>query len=400
MRWDGLLVVTLGIAAGLLTFHNASRMSPLVFSTRAQDLLFDADTADYVSMMTVREGPHGETKVHPLLTLFIYPPVKILRSVLDLEPTQAIRVTLALVAALWAGTLFGVLRLIGCREPDSAIFTLLGVVSAAAQFWFAVPETGSYGSLSILAAVGVMALAQRWKISELGYAAVSAFTLSTTVTNWMAGIFLSFINLPRRRALKLTAIAFGIVVALAGLQEAIFPRADFFLQNPKKGAFLFHPRSGGPVKIVPAFIFHTMIMPAIENTPKNGALRLTTQQLAPGSGSPWGRAAVWFWGALLGVGAWWAVSNARSSKLVQLVGFTLLGQLVLHLVFGKETFLQALHFLPLLIVLAAFGTFTRARPGVLLFAAALTVCAFINNQLIFEQAATQVDRYEELIGPG
>jgi len=395
-RGDIALILILGVAAALSTSHNAGRISPLVFGTRYLDLWFDADTTDYVRMMISLQGPQSETKVHPLLSLMIYPPVKIFRMVFGLAQIQAIRLMLALVAAVWAGEMFVVLRLMGCRRPDAALFTLLGMASAASVFWFTVPETGALGSLTILAALGVMALSQYRKVSPIWYAATSALTLSATVTNWMAGIFLTIANFPWRRASQLTGIAFCMVLVLSCVQKAIFPSAHFFWENPQKGRFIFNQRAGGPQKILPSFVFHTMVMPAIQNVPKEGsALRLRTQSSPPGSASMWGRVAVWLWAGLLGMGVGWTLSSGRRSRLIQFVWLTLLGQLLVHLVFGIETFLQSLHFLPLLIVIAAFGALTRFRPLALIAASALAVCAFMNNQLVFEQATAQIDRFEQ-----
>jgi hypothetical protein len=49
----------------------------------------------------------------------------------------------------------------------------------------------------------------------------------------------------------------------------------------------------------------------------------------------------------------------------------LAGQFALHAVYGIETFLYALHFQPLLVLLVAYGTRTRLRP--LLLAACLVL---------------------------
>jgi hypothetical protein len=394
-RFDAVLGAALGAAASLMTFHHAERLSPLLFDTRFIDLWFDADTAVYVDLMIARQGEHGATNVHPLLSLMLYPPVKLLRAALSLPTLQAIRAMLALVAALWAGAMFAVLRLMGCRRADAVVFALLALVSAAAMCWLAVPESGAMGSLSILSAVGVLALSQRRPVSPFWYALTSAFTLGTTVTNWLAGIAISALAFPRRRALQITIAAFCLVVILAAVQKAIFPTAHWFPGNPEKARFLLHPRAGGPETILKSFMFHTMAMPAIVNAPeKPPQPQLITQRSAPGSGSMWGRLAVWLWAALLGIGLW-AAARGRRAKTVQGVGLILLGQLSLHLVFGMETFLHALHFLPLLILLAAFGARTRARPLVLVLGAALIACAFINNARIFEQAAAEIARFEQ-----
>ena len=68
------------------------------------------------------------------------------------------------------------------------------------------------------------------------------------------------------------------------------------------------------------------------------------------------------------------------------MGITLVGQLTLHILYGGETFLHSLHFLPFLIVLAALSTLTRARLVALLLAGTLVLSAGVNNGLQFRQA--------------
>ena len=69
---------------------------------------------------------------------------------------------------------------------------------------------------------------------------------------------------------------------------------------------------------------------------------------------------------------------------------TLLGQLVLHMLFGWETFLFSIHFVPLLVVVAALSTLTRARVVALSLAGAVTVFAGINNFIQFGKATAFV----------
>jgi hypothetical protein len=91
---------------------------------------------------------------------------------------------------------------------------------------------------------------------------------------------------------------------------------------------------------------------------------------------------------LLAIGIWalFRVAPHRPARVV--LGLTLLCQLGLHMVYGKETFLYSLHFAPLLVILAALGTQTPARPLVLLLAGGLVVVAAANNYSQFTKAAS------------
>jgi hypothetical protein len=115
---------------------------------------------------------------------------------------------------------------------------------------------------------------------------------------------------------------------------------------------------------------------------------MITQESSPGSGSQWGTIAVGLWVLLVAIGIWaiFRISPHRPARVV--LGLTLLCQLALHMVYGNEIFLYSLHFGPLLVILAALGTHTPARPLVLLLAGGLVVVAAANNYSQFTKAAS------------
>jgi hypothetical protein len=150
--------------------------------------------------------------------------------------------------------------------------------------------------------------------------------------------------------------------------------------------------SGGPLNIAKSFLFHTMIMPAIQERQK---VRLRDNTLIPimvtqtsrvGSGTLYGAAAAGVWFAIFGLGFWGFISSRDNRQLKLVLAITLLGQFMLHLLYGQETFLYSLHFVPLLVVLAAFSTMTRARLLALTLTGILVVLAVINNFQQFDKA--------------
>jgi hypothetical protein len=85
-------------------------------------------------------------------------------------------------------------------------------------------------------------------------------------------------------------------------------------------------------------------------------------------------------------GIWGFVVGRENLRLRFVIGVVLGGQLVLHLLYGEETFLYSLHFAPLLILVAAFGTTTSARAVVLVLVAGLIVSVGVNNVTRFSEA--------------
>ena len=85
--------------------------------------------------------------------------------------------------------------------------------------------------------------------------------------------------------------------------------------------------------------------------------------------------------------------GALSRDLRLVVSCAVLGQWVLHLIYGQEVFLYVLHWLPLLIVVVACGTLTTMRPVVLACASLLLLTAGVNNVQQFRQAVAYVNQY-------
>ena len=389
---DFLLVIILAIVAGLASYGCAQFISPILFENPSWDVWFESDLPRSFANMIVRWSNHYRTSVHPLFSLIAFPPTYILHQ-LGLEAVTAVRIVIALVASLWISTLFILLRLIGCRPLDTTLFSLLGIISAAAIFWFAVPETYSFGSLSILIVLVVAAIGEYRRLSPWWYLLVSAGSLSITTTNWMAGLLATFANNRWKQALQIIINAFCLVVGLWFVQYLIFPTSEFFLKIQGEKNYVFNEGAVSPFNVVQSFISHTMVMPAIEIIDKTArpgfatpGIQMVTQPSLPGSASLWGQIAVVLWTGLLGLGVWGLLSLRQYPKLRLVLSLTILGQLVLHLLYGEETFLYSLHFAPLLVILAAMSTLTRVRLLALGLVVLLLVCAGINNGLEFNRA--------------
>jgi hypothetical protein len=395
---DAVIVVVLAATAGFVSYWSAQLIDPALY--HVYDQWFESDTKRVVQNMTDRWSNHYRTRVHPLFSLVAFPPVYALREITGTQPITAVKIVIAVVASLWVGTLFAVLRLIGCRQFDTVLFCVLAMASASAIFWFAVPDTYPFGSLSILLAFSVVALAQHRTLSHWWYVGVSAATLSFTLTNWMVGILATFVQYRWKRALQLTANAFCLVVLLWAVQKVAFPSAHFFLDNRDEAKFSRTAGSGGLQHVLSSFVFHTMAMPAIRefdlekyDLEDQWPTIMLTQMSLPGSGSFWGVVAVVLWSALLGLGIWALLTVEPHPRLRVVLGLSLLGQFALHAVYGDETFLYALHFGPLLVILAAFSTLTRARVLGLVLAGTLAICAGINNGLQFSTALRLMERH-------
>lgn len=369
----------------------SGRLNPALFVWDI-DLFFDSDVPRILMDMTDRFGAQADSAVHPLFPLTVIPLMTALQWAFSIDSVTAARALLAALAAFWSVGLYFSMRLVGCRIFDASLFSVAATLSAASTFWFAVPETFAFSSLSLVLALLVAALVEHRKLSDTVYVVTSAITLGYTITNWMAGMVLSIVNLPWRRAARVTAYALVLVAALWGLQKYFVPNSAFLLDIRGKFAYVMSPEMGGASEIIPSIFWHSMVAPAIgiahQGPPHTTTIQLSFQHSPPGSSGVLGVVATVSWTLLLALGLWGAISKSPYLRFRVVLGLVLVGQVILHLLFGEETFLYALHFAPLLLLLASFSVHTRLRGIALLLGVIFIATAAPNNWAQFGQAAT------------
>jgi len=354
---------------------------------RGDDVWFEGDLARIFGEMTNRHAAHWRATVHPLFSLFTVVPMYALRSV-GCSPLVAMATIVASTAGGWTLTLYLLMRMLRLSRGEAVLFTAVGVTSAAGMFWLIVPESYALGSTTMLAALVLAGLAQGRDVRTGWFAVASAATLSVTVTNWVAGILATLSAYSWRRTAQITANAFVVVVLAWAVQRAVVPRADFFVgYNRNEQRYLFRPETGGSGPILRALFVHAIVMPQIATTqkPRRGTV-LTVQRSAIGSTGIIGWIATACWAALLLAGGWGLLRSLRDSdRLPRTIALVLVAEVLLHLVYGTETFLYTLNVAPLLIAIAAVGIRTRKR-WVLALACALVVSGTINNGLQWRRA--------------
>lgn len=381
------------------------------FLFQSMDFWFEADTLREISNMTRVHDDHYRTSVHPLFSLLTFIPVYLLKHGLATTPLRAVVLVSGVIGGLWAGTSYLLFRLLGCRRPDASVFTLLGLCSASALFWFPVPNSYSWGSLSIMLALVLLLCAEQRPFGATAYVIASALTLSFIVTNWMAGLLVTLVRWPWKQAVQLSVNALCVVVLLWGVQKFIFPTAEFFIGHREETEFINHPQSGGVANVLSSIIFHTMVAPDVRFMKDDAytqaktdsfrlSERLTFQFSRPGSSGPLGLLAVGLWSALLLNGLWRLITLKQHLRfrlvLAGLLGF----ETLLHLLYGEETFVYSLNFLPLLLAVTALGAISPGRRVVVSLAALLALCAGLNNWQQFQEAtrsATQFTPQRELM---
>ncbi len=349
------------------------------------DVWFEGDCPRVFNHMTMRVGGEDRTLIHPLFSLAVFPLVKLWR-LAGLEPLLAVRSLMSAFAGVWAAGLFALFRLIRRRRFESLLFALIGVSSAASLFWFTVPETWAFGSLSILFALIVTAAARYRRISGWWFVAAQIASGGMAVTNAMVSLAGTFFALGMRRALRVTLAAALIGGGLFAMECVLFRSTQAGLPSYMP-QYILSPESHGPIAILDSFLVDSVVMPEVKLIPRSEdpGVKFSTQGAIPGTGSPFAGLALALWTVFLVAGC---IGLLRSSEPAEqpfrltLIA-SLVGQMAIHLAYGDETFLYALHFIPLLICLATFANRTRLKPAIPALALGLLVSLLASNLSIF-----------------
>jgi len=387
---DGAAVLLLAAGAALATLWASRGLDELVIRGENGDVWFEADCPRVFANLTDPISIHSRSGVHPLFALVGYPAVALVRRAAGLEPLVAVRVLRALTAGACAAAFYTLLRHIGCRRFDSVLFTVLAAVSAASMFWFVVPETYPPGLLSILLALLLVSRRDAGRTAGPTWdVLVNLATLAFTITNWIAGLLVTLVCWPVRKALGLIALSACLGGLLLIVQQQFFPSALLLPIFSEEWEYTFHWDAAGPLCAALSFFMHSIVMPTIQTTQRYGAAAapvMTIQQSGLGSSGAWGVAATAAWLGLVALGVYGLYTRCQQRAFRIVLGLTVAGQFLLHLVYGLETFTYACHFGPLLVIVSALATITPARRVALLLVLALIPCVAVNNAQQFARA--------------
>ena len=391
VKINALMAILLFTAGALFSYWNSTKLPPelKLKSAEPENVWFQADIARVYDNITRRHSDHYRTKVHPLFSIVTNPVVSVLHK-LGISKNLGVRLLMSTVTGLWLILLYSIFRFLDLKRFDAVLFSSLALVSSAALFWISVPETYLFGSVSILLVFAVSAAAKEKVLAERWYLLASATSLSMTVTNWMAGIAHTFVNKPWKRSIQITINAFFVVTVLWVLQKILFPSAEFLTAVSEEANYLLLDESGGIADKLSVFFAHSMLMPEIsvqDNPWTENWPRLSVQLVGIGSTGAIGLVGLIIWLSLLLYGGISLLKDDNNAKFKRVMGLTLVGQLLLHQVYGDETFLYSLHWLPLLILLSAYGATTSRRSTVVTGAVVLLGITTANNLGQFDQVA-------------
>ncbi len=357
---------------------------------------FESDSPLVLENMSDRFSDSSvKVKLHPLFPLLTYPLVSAITRISKLSPLEAAWLLNAASAGVWLGALYLIMRLLGCRLLDSTLFTSLAASSGAAMFWFIVPETYPLSSLTVLLALGLVALARHRPVPDWWFVVASALSLGLNLLNWVAGLIAAFVCKPPRRAVALSLIALAIVVGLLLVEKISFPGASSWFISPRgydrHKIYLLCEEQGGPQNAARVIFLTSMVLPRIELSTLPGQQgptgpMLTLQRSPAGSSGVLGQVTTITWALLLFAGAWALFAGRADVRFRIALAVTLLAESAVYLVYGDETFVYALNYMPLLILLASLSTLSRWRYWVVAALGLLLPCTAWNNACQLREA--------------
>ncbi|MEZ5294422.1 MAG: hypothetical protein R2745_25305 [Vicinamibacterales bacterium] len=406
---DAGLALAVALVAALGCLAGASRINPqLVLTDDLWNVWFDADPSVYFVSMTNRVSAHWGANVHPMLAFFMYPPVFVLTRLFHFGKPDAAQIWMAVVAGLWAGSHVVLARVLGCRRVDAALMGLLAAVSSAAIFMTVVPEFHPFGGVTVTLALLGAALLRDQPAPVAWLAALNALAASATVTNWPLGALAAWQSAGWRRAAAAVAASAVLLLGLSFVQRLAFPSASWFLLRSEGYAAVSSrpPTPSRLADVAAGFLVHPVVMPAIGGLDPGPGRRVGSERwpyraisvqharLTPAS--PWGAVAFALWLAALAAGA---LAWYRRRRAWWVPPAALVCQAALYAIFGDETFLYGLNWLPLLLAVVAVGLAETRGPALRAAVALLVVLAAANNAGALATAADMLrhpDRYPVL----
>lgn len=402
-RSDISIAVTLGAFALAAAYFLFGQIDPQIYygqGEAGEDVWFDADSFTAYSNLTDRQSNHYRTDLHPLHSILTYPIVTFIH-LAGFSHYEAVRLFVSITAVAWLIVFYIILRSTGLRPIDGFVFS--GVLASSASAIFMAPLAELFLLSSITLLLPFLVLAQNRGSSVPIQIAVSAATLSLTVTNWMSGILATVLCHRLKSAVVISLCALGVVIALWLLQKLWFPSALLFLPDPT--GRLYEPSFSSyrsrmwlpPLTLADVanratvFISHVMVMPGVQLTMHREHAdwdwpSISIMDSPLGSGGPFAWIATILWLALLTIGLWALVTCLKQKNRPQLciaLGLTLIGQFVLHVKFGVETFLYSLHWAPLIVMMTALAALTPMRNFAVGLASLLVLFGGLNNFLLF-----------------
>ena len=357
--------IILALVVGFYVFQAAKAMPTILHDYGFNSSYFGSDVARVWNNLTDRYSDHHRTSVHPLFSLFVSLPCLFAHKFLGLEKLTAVSLLLAINASALTSVMYYLLFFVTKRLLDTVLFLALFLLSMSFLMWSRVPETFPFGATSMLVPFIIITI-PRIREKENIQIISSIVTMGITITNWMSGILGCFFVLRYKKTFIVIVKAFVLVLALWSIQKYIYPSAGHVFNLTGEKKYVLSRKS----EFTARQIFLDSMSPSTIEPEYSDVMErptvVVTKKLPDTDGLQ--LMGFWFlWILLLIVGAFHCMKSRKESPLNILLLAFVAGQVILHNLYGiGETFMYSIHWMPSLVLVAAFSSKSRYRPVILI----------------------------------
>ena len=177
-------------------------------------------------------------------------------------------------------------------------------------------------------------------------------------------------------------------MALISVAASVYlPTSPFIGLTSLDQSYVRKPNPSHLQEVTRSFFLHSMVAPHLGIAEGYPVPVLSAQGSAAFSTGTAGTIATIAWMLLLVTIPLTLFDLHKSGSLAVVLAGYIAFQFALHCVYGRETFLYSVNYLPILATLAALGVKTRMRPLILALSAILAVSAALNNTAQFRSLA-------------
>jgi hypothetical protein len=322
---------------------------------------FGADVPRVVADMTNPDTEQWRTYLHPFFPLIFLPVGQLLTKLLS-RPFPAAQVLISLSAGAIIYSMHAIMQTMGLSSRDRLLMIGVFLSSSSFMFWWSVQETFPLGAATLMLPFLLLARGDR-NLKSWTLALTAAFSI--TITNVSAGLLAAWFS---RRRLQLGRLILGFLLALltlSALQKIYLPRATAFwdfalirrekvflaksspdLRSPLGGRMLDMGFYGAVTPATPVKFAGSKL---IRNDPPSLIYPYSTQVFEGARLFP---TAAWAFLLIAGIGN---LMLAGWTELSCAMGLYLIFQAVLHAAYGDQPFLYSAHFMPVMVLMAAYG---------------------------------------------
>ncbi|MEQ9455057.1 MAG: hypothetical protein RLN76_10770 [Phycisphaeraceae bacterium] len=323
---------------------------------------FQSDAWRVYDDMVRYEASHYRNSIRPLFSVIAIPFTNTGMWVFGLNEVQAIRLLQGTVSALIGWFMYFLLLRMRAGCLGAVLGSVFLMITAATIYWQTIPETFGLGSVVMVA---TLCLASKARVSLIVLSAAGVLCTGILLSNGMAACVAAWVRRSFEDALDVAFVCAVGFVLCWGVQKLMFekPAALFLGLSGADRGYILNPEQGGPLRSLAVLSTHSVIAPEPQLTLRASpqGLMLSAQHTRVVTDTLLATAAYACWLVLVTTGLAAALMRFRELRVIRLAAMLLLGQYMLHSVYGEESILYVMHVMPPLCLLALAALSLRRR---------------------------------------